>query len=497
MKDTKIKFKNFIEYFIVCIGVFILRAFTLQGPVYDLCAEDNSIFFIIGREILNGKVLYRDITDQKGVYTFLIYALAALISKTSQIGMYLIFTSLMCIVIGYLYNTLRMKMGLLESIASAYFIVLMLCWTPVMTFNGYNEDFILLCYLTSMIALYRHFDERYSNYKMMLLHGILCGIILNMKPNYIIFYIPIAIHLLITTLKDKHYIELKNNIISGLCGILLANIPMLVYTISNNCFMDMIHELYGNNGFDVYGQYNLKEMIPFVIIHLSLLLVIMIASIIVIRVHRKEMTLLYISLNIMALTGALMSGRPYVHYTEVLMVFCVPIIVCIIKSLFKLRIKIAPIIVCLSFAYMMTTYQKIYTDALYDLYITDDANYGIYKVAKLYRDKYSEYENLVYIGYGGLLYYNTEVPVDKHPSLPCIPFEKYTDAIYYKEDEIRNNNPDMIIIQMGHFNLIGGKLSEDVLDILRNDYTEVTDYLDEYNIHYSHFYLRNDLLLED
>ena len=55
----------------------------------------------------------------------------------------------------------------------------------------------------------------------------------------------------------------------------------------------------------------------------------------------------------------------------------------------------------------------------------------------------------------------------------------------------------MIIIQMGHFNLIGGKLSEDVLDILRNDYTEVTDYLDEYNIHYSHFYLRNDLLLED
>ena len=74
------------------------------------------------------------------------------------------------------------------------------CWR-------YNEDFIMLCYLASMIALYRHFDERYSNYKMMLLHGILCGIILNMKPNYIIFYIPIAIHLLITTLKDKNYIN--------------------------------------------------------------------------------------------------------------------------------------------------------------------------------------------------------------------------------------------------------------------------------------------------
>lgn len=70
MKDTKIISRNFLEYFTVFIGVFVLRAFTLQGPVYDLCAEDNSIFFIIGREMLNGKVLYRDITDQKGVYIF-------------------------------------------------------------------------------------------------------------------------------------------------------------------------------------------------------------------------------------------------------------------------------------------------------------------------------------------------------------------------------------------------------------------------------------------
>lgn len=497
MKDTKIEFRNFIEYFIVFIGIFILRAFTLQGPAYDLCAEDNSIYTIIGREVLNGKVLYRDIVDQKGIYIFLVYALANLISETSQVGMYIIFTSLMCIVIGYLYNTIRMKIGLLESMISTYFIVLMLCWTPVMTFNGYNEDFIMLCYLVSVTALYRHFDERYINYKIMLLHGILCGIILNMKPNYVIFYVPIAIHLLITTIKDKNYIVLRNNIISGLSGILLANIPMLVYTISNNCFMDMIHELYGNNSFDVYGQYNLKKMATFIVNHLSFLLFIMITSIIVIRIYRKEMTLLYVSLNIMALIGTLMSGRDYIHYTEVLMVFCVPIIVCIIESIFKLRIKIAPIIICLSFAYMMTFFQKIYTDALYNLYKTDDANYGIYKVARLYRDKYLEYKDLIYIGYGGLLYYNTEVPVDKYPSLPCIPFEKYTDAIYYKEDAIRNNNPDMIIIEMGFFNLIGGKLSEDVLDILRNNYTEVTDYLEEYNVHYSHFYLRNDLLMED
>ena len=497
MKSTKIQIKDILGYLIVFTCVFVLKAFTLQGLAYDLCAEDNSVYFIFGREILNGKVLYVDLIDQKGVYTFLIYALAALISKTSQIGTYIIYSVLMCAVMGYTYNTIRLKLDVLSSITATFFITVMFCWTPVITFNGYNEDFILLCYLASMIALYRHYNEEYSNNKPMILHGILSGIILNLKPNYVLFYVPIAIHLIYTTIKNKKYKVLKDNIKSGLFGILVANIPMLIYTVSNNCFTDMIRELYFNNSFDVYGMYDWQEMVPFIKSHLSSLLVVMVISIIVIIKTRKDIALLYVSLNIVSLIGALMSGRPYVHYLEVLLIFYVPVIVHIVEKLFRLKIKEAPIIVSLSVAYMLLVYNNIYNDALYNLYITDSANYGIHKTANLYRNEYSKYKNLVYIGYGGLPYYNTEAYVDRYPSIPCIPFDKYTDSIYYKEDRIRNENPDIIIIQLGFMDYLGVQFSNDIIDILNTKYTLDDRYFDEYGIDDYSFYLRNDLVEED
>lgn len=497
MKVTKTQIRTILEYSIVITMVFVLKAFTLQGPVYDLCAEDNSIYFIFGREILNGKVLYTDLIDQKGVYIFLIYALAAMISKTSQIGVYLIYSVLISIAICYMYNTLRLKLSAVVSIVSTFFITLMMCWTPLMTFNGYNEDYIMLCYFITIISLYRHCDENYSNPRIMCLYGILSGIILNLKPNYVIFYIPIAIHMLYTTLKDKKYNITKNNIIYGLFSVFVANIPMLIYTLTNNCFNEMIHELYGNNGFNVYGQYDLQGMIPFIKTHLSFLLVVMLLSIIVIVNTKKDIAFLYISLNIMALVGALMSGRPYVHYIEVLVVFYIPVIVYVTDKLFKLKVKIAPFIIYLSVAYVLLTYNGIYSDALYDLYTTDYANYGIYKTANLYRDKYYNYKNIVYIGYGGLIYYNTDVVVDKYPSVPSIPFDKYTDAIYYKEDRIRNENPEMIIIQTGFVDLIKAKFSDDIINLFDTNYTSIDDYFDEYNIENYIFYIRNDLLEEE
>lgn len=496
MKHTRIKYKSILEYLIVFIGVFVFKAFTLQGIAYNLCAEDNSIFFIIGREMLNGKVLYKEITDQKGIYIFFIYVLANIISQTSQVGVYIIHSLLMCCVIGYLYNTLKIKISTLESMIITYFCIILICWTPVMTLNGYNEDFILLCYIASLISLYKHFDEHYSNYKVMVLHGVMCGIILNMKPNYILFYIPIAIHLIVTTLKDKKYITLRNNILSGLFGITVANIPMIIYTVYNKCFIDMIHELYGNNSFDMYAEFSKSGIIGFVRDHLLIMLLIMVASVVTIFIYKKSMTILYTSMSLFALVSALMSGRPYVHYTEVLLAFCIPTVAAIVHNLFKLKIKVASVIVCISIAYIAVSYQNIYTSALYNLYITEDANYGIYKIAELYRGEYSEFQDVVYIGYGGLMYYNTDIPVDKHPSLPCIQFDKYKDAVYYKENEIANNEPEMIVIQDGFMGLIQAKLSQETINIIQNNYTKVDEYLEKYNVHNCSFYIRNDLVKE-
>ena len=50
---------------------------------------DVNIYYTVAKSMLRGKVLYRDIYDQKGLYLFAIHMLAVLISDSSYIGMYL------------------------------------------------------------------------------------------------------------------------------------------------------------------------------------------------------------------------------------------------------------------------------------------------------------------------------------------------------------------------------------------------------------------------
>lgn len=57
-------------------------------PIHD--RVDQNVFFTVGREILNGKVIYRDLFEHKGPLTYFIHAAAALISETSFLGVYLI-----------------------------------------------------------------------------------------------------------------------------------------------------------------------------------------------------------------------------------------------------------------------------------------------------------------------------------------------------------------------------------------------------------------------
>ena len=51
---------------------------------------DSNVYFTIGKAMLGGKVLYRDIFDQKGPYLFMAHSFAYLISHRSFIGVYLL-----------------------------------------------------------------------------------------------------------------------------------------------------------------------------------------------------------------------------------------------------------------------------------------------------------------------------------------------------------------------------------------------------------------------
>lgn len=486
MKNIKVDHKVILQCLFVCAIVFIIRAFTLQGPIYNLCAEDNSIFFIVGREMVRGKVLYTEVFDHKGVYTFFIYALANLISQTSQIGVYIIQSTLTSAVMCYLFNTIKKEYSVIESLVMIGVSTFVMNITFLTVFGGYNEEYAALGYLVSLILIYKHSDERYSNYKLMFIHGVIVGMILNMKQNYVLFYLPIAIDLFIKTIKDKKYKLLLQNIISGLLGIFISNIPMLIYTIKNNCFSVMIDALYSVSSISTYGEMHVKEFVSFILVVVLPMVIISILSIMIIRHKKKDITGILVSTLVFTLIASLINGRVSRHCVEPIEVFMLPFIMFVFHKIMSLKNKTVSIFITFMILFFSMWCNITSTNILYT--IVKNGKYTAYRTVDTYNSKYNDIDNVVYLGYGGVLYYGTDIDVARYFSLPCIKQSKYSTAIDYNENRIRKEKPGLIIIQDWYLDKIEATLSDDITQMLKTEYT-----LDDASGE-SSFYVRNDLV---
>lgn len=76
---------------IIAVAVFVISMLSKSSPLYPFNDwVDTNIFLTVGKSVLHGKVLYRDIYEQKGPLLFLIFVLPAIISEKSFIGVYIL-----------------------------------------------------------------------------------------------------------------------------------------------------------------------------------------------------------------------------------------------------------------------------------------------------------------------------------------------------------------------------------------------------------------------
>ena len=77
----------------LCLGTaaVLLAVCSWSSPLYPYhCGGDANVYFTIGRNMLDGLVPYRDLIDQKGPLLFFIQMLAALVSRQSFLGVWLL-----------------------------------------------------------------------------------------------------------------------------------------------------------------------------------------------------------------------------------------------------------------------------------------------------------------------------------------------------------------------------------------------------------------------
>ena len=76
--------------FLLLVSIVLVTLFSTCSPLYPINPwDDANVFMTIGKSMLRGKVLYRDLFDQKGPVLFFLHELAAAISFTSFFGIYI------------------------------------------------------------------------------------------------------------------------------------------------------------------------------------------------------------------------------------------------------------------------------------------------------------------------------------------------------------------------------------------------------------------------
>lgn len=87
------RFRDPLLWFSLAAGSLLLMVCSRNSPLYAMNEwVDVNCFFTVGRGMLDGLMPYRDLYEQKGPILYLIHMLAALISRDSFIGVYLMET---------------------------------------------------------------------------------------------------------------------------------------------------------------------------------------------------------------------------------------------------------------------------------------------------------------------------------------------------------------------------------------------------------------------
>lgn len=230
--------------------LIILFFSTSTSPLFvNYYEDDSSIFILMGKSILEGKVLYKDIFDHKGPILFWIQALGQLICEGRN-GIFLIQVISLTITNILWYKIANYFCNSKHSICSI--LVATSFWMVFFEEGNLTEElslpFLSLCLFLTIKWI--HSKERFkenSIFKISFVYGICFGIISLIRLNNTAMLCGLMLGVSIIFIKSK---ELKRLLLCGLTfisAIVLVYIPVIIYFISKDALYEMFYATFIHN----------------------------------------------------------------------------------------------------------------------------------------------------------------------------------------------------------------------------------------------------------
>lgn len=243
MSDEKTKNNYLIFPVLLAVAVLTLLFSSECSPLYPINDwVDPNCFLTVGKGILEGKVPYRDLYEQKGPYVYFLHALCALISGDSFFGVWLAeiaaaffflwsVSKILCL---YGIENLKIRAAIVALVgATVYFSFAFSTGDSVEEFA--LPIFSWVVYLT--LKRIRSDGFRLVDY---LFVGVVAGVIFWSKFTLVGFFIGWYAFFLYHTIRAKRFKEIGKSVLWIVCGVLVATLPPLFYFAANHAVGDWL-----------------------------------------------------------------------------------------------------------------------------------------------------------------------------------------------------------------------------------------------------------------
>ena len=268
-KNSESENNNFIKneivspfsYFIIFItAVVSISICSKSSPIYPFNDwVDANCFFTVGKSIANGKVLYKDIYEQKGPILYFLHTLFYFISPKTILGAY-IFEIISCfsfLLISYRTMLLFFSRKIIVAIPLLSAVIYT---SPSFSHGGSAEEYCLpLLALCFYIGLKSCISQTSISRKSWLSIGISSALVLWIKFSLVGIYIGFFLFFLLTVIRKKNVLPFLRNMVFLLMGIILGSLPVIIYFTATKSFSHLFQVYFYNNIF----LYSLGSSNPF------------------------------------------------------------------------------------------------------------------------------------------------------------------------------------------------------------------------------------------
>ena len=223
---------------------------------------DANAYVTAAKMMINGRVLYSEIFEQKGLYLYLVHILTSLVSYPSFFGVYLMEVLTFAGFLFFAYKT-----GTLFVPGRLMLLVLPVLAYTVLTSTAFchgdsAEELLLPLLAYSLFSMlrwskYSHSSTR-SNSRTWIMQGIVTAVIFWTKYTILGFHIGFCVAIAVIHLKEQDIKGLFNVIGWWMGGVVIGSIPAIAYFGITNTFMDMFEVYIKSNIFN-YGGFSTNQ----------------------------------------------------------------------------------------------------------------------------------------------------------------------------------------------------------------------------------------------